>query len=365
MESLVKEGVNLFKTNFSTSTELCCSFAPGRVNLIGEHTDYNNGFVFPMALNDMGTLVVGKQCSEGIALVTSANVNPEKFTFKDNTSNIPQWAKYVVGVAKKFEEVAKIKVCVEASIVSNLPMGAGLSSSASLEVSFFTFLEEVYDIKVDKIDKIKACQAAEHQYAGVPCGIMDQFIATLGAKNQALFINCKTNEYEMVPFGGDGLELVVTDTHKKHELAGGEYANRRETCEAVSISMNIDSLAEATLEKLVRHFSVPGKSLHLPPKSYARARHVVTEIARAIEGKQALCRDDVVLFGKLMNNSHKSLCDDYEVTCKELDEVVRVGWDTKGVLGSRMTGKSYRATRFCCISTLYFLSYIFCRYIDL
>ena len=346
---LQEKTVTLFNSTYksSTSESLTAGYAPGRVNLIGEHTDYNNGYVFPMALANMGTIAVGRRTDKGeIKIVTSAEVTPNTFQYKPGKSvieEVPQWARYVVGVVKCFEEVSSLTVSVDLALSSNLPMGAGLSSSASLEVAVFSLLERLYNvINISKIEKIKACQKAEHKFANVPCGIMDQFIATLGDVDHALFINCHTNEFEKVPFGDKTLLLVVTDTHKKHELAGGEYAKRRATCEAVAKSIGVPSLGEVHIDQLVKHFCKPGSdNSHLPDKSYPRSRHVVTEIARAKKAKECLVSGDITLFGQLMNQSHKSLADDYQVTCSELDEVVRVAWETEGVVGSRMTGGGF------------------------
>ena len=349
LSSLQEKTVNLFNSTYksSTSESLTAGYAPGRVNLIGEHTDYNNGYVFPMALANMGTIAVGRRTDKSeINIVTSAEVTPNTFCYKPGKSGIeevPQWARYVVGVVKCFEEVSSQTVSVDLALSSNLPMGAGLSSSASLEVAVFSLLERLYNVtNISKIDKIKACQKAEHKYANVPCGIMDQFIATLGDVDHALFINCQTDDFEKVPFGDKTLLLVVTDTHKKHELAGGEYAKRRATCEAVAKSIGVPSLGEVHIDQLVKHFCKPGSDYsHLPDKSYPRSRHVVTEIARARKAKECLVSGDITLFGQLMNQSHKSLADDYQVTCPELDEVVRVAWETEGMVGSRMTGGGF------------------------
>lgn len=356
LSSLQSKTSDLFNSKFGAGPGLKAGYAPGRVNLIGEHTDYNNGYVFPMALANIGTIAVGRMTKKGeINIVSSADVSPNSFQYKSVTTelgDIPQWARYVVGVVKCFEDLANRKVSVDLAISSNLPMGAGLSSSASLEVAVFSLLESLYDVtNIAKIDKIKACQKAEHKYANVPCGIMDQFIATLGDVDHALFINCETDDYEEVPFGDESLLLVVTDTHKKHELAGGEYANRRATCEAVAKSLGVPSLGEVSIDQLVKHFCTPGRDLsHLPKKAYPRSRHVVTEIDRAKKGKECLVAGDVRLFGQLMNESHKSLADDYQVTCKELDEVVQVAWETEGVVGSRMTGGGFGG---CAITLVY------------
>ena len=347
LHDLQDQCLKLYAAQFGDSSEVMCGYAPGRVNLIGEHTDYNNGFVFPMALADLGTFVVGKSTSERtVKLITGAPVDCNVVQFvpkKTQVSEVPQWARYVMGVVECFMDLTDTSISANIAIQSNLPIGAGLSSSASLEVAVFTLLERLCGVTdIPDTDKIRACQRAEHEYAHVPCGIMDQYIATLGNVDTALFINCQTDECEDVSFGSDSVVLVVTDTHVKHELAGGEFANRRASCEAVAKSMGVGSLAEVTLDQVNAHFTRLGADLsHLPEKAFPRARHVVLEISRTVKAKECFLKGDLVMFGQLMNESHRSLSGDYEVSCKELDQVVETAWRTEGVLGSRMTGGGF------------------------
>ena len=347
LQDLQDQCHQLFISRFGDSPGVEHGYAPGRVNLIGEHTDYNNGFVFPMALSDMGTFVQGSKNNGGVVrVVTGAPVEPNVFSYVPGNTKVrdlPLWARYVAGVVECFMQLTGTAVSADIAIQNNLPIGAGLSSSASLEVAIFTLLERLYCVtNIADTDKILACQRAEHEYANVPCGIMDQFIATLGDNNKALFINCQTNGWEEVPFGDDSVVLVVTDTHKQHELSGGEFANRRATCEATAKSMGVVALVDVSLDQVNEHFSRPGANLsHLPEKAFPRARHVVSEIERTLKAKDCFKRGDLVTFGQLMNESHRSLAADYEVTCKELDEVVETAWQTEGVLGSRMTGGGF------------------------
>ncbi|XP_077980285.1 galactokinase-like [Glandiceps talaboti] len=314
--------------------------APGRVNLIGEHTDYNDGFVFPMAL-PMVTVVAGKKSSDEICRVitTAENVDDErKVEFSLPTADNPlkpgkpSWSNYVKGVVANFKGEL---VPFDAVITSSVPIGGGVSSSASLEVAMYTFLEQLTSTSTELKDKALACQKAEHEFPGMPCGIMDQFISTMGKDGNALLIDCRSMESKLVPLSDPDLVILVINSNVKHELTGSEYPTRRRQCYEAAAALGKKSLRDATLEELAAHKD------KLEPEIYKRAHHVIGEIQRTEEAAAVLEAGNYSKFGELMVESHKSLRDDYEVSCSELDELVDAAMEVDGVYGSRMTGGGF------------------------
>ncbi|XP_026207793.1 galactokinase isoform X1 [Anabas testudineus] len=315
--------------------------APGRVNLIGEHTDYNQGFVLPMAL-PLVTVVVGSQVPGQDVTVVTTNEDADEprkvdFSLSGDGSSLspgsPSWANYVKGVIHHYR--APPVSGFKAVIVSSVPLGGGLSSSASLEVAFYTFLQQLKPDDGDKVSKAKACQQAEHTHAGVPCGIMDQFVSVLGRERHALLIDCRSLEATPVPLEDPLLVILITNSNVRHSLAGSEYTMRRRDCEKAALILGKASLRDATMKELEE---VRDK---LDDVTYRRARHVIEEIERTIQAAEALKRGDYEEFGKLMVQSHNSLRDLYEVSCKELDELVSAAMEVEGVFGSRMTGGGF------------------------
>ncbi|XP_028989039.1 galactokinase [Betta splendens] len=315
--------------------------APGRVNLIGEHTDYNLGFVLPMAL-PLVTVVVGSQTSgQDVTVVTATEDADEPhrvdFILSGDASSLspglPSWANYVKGVIHHYR--APPVSGFKAVIASSVPLGGGLSSSASLEVAFYTFLQQLKPDDGDKVSKAVACQKAEHTHAHVPCGIMDQFVSVLGRERHALLIDCRSLEATPVPLADPGLVILITNSNVKHSLAGSEYAVRREQCEKAAAILGKPSLRDATMKDL------EGVRDRLDEVTYQRAHHVIGEIERTIQAADALKRAAYEEFGKLMVESHNSLRDLYEVSCKELDELVAAAMEVEGVFGSRMTGGGF------------------------
>ncbi|XP_032858266.2 galactokinase [Tyto alba] len=317
------------------------AWAPGRVNLIGEHTDYNGGFVLPMALQ-LGTVLVGSPTQDGTIsiLTTSAEADePHRVQFpaprhgSPLSPGQPRWANYVKGVIQHYR--GGPVPGFSAVIASDIPLGGGLSSSAALEVATYTFLQQLCPDDGDLVAKALACQKAEHTFAGMPCGIMDQFISVMGKEGHALLIDCRSLETVLVPLTDAGLAVLITNSNVRHTLTGSEYPTRRRQCEEVAAALGKASLRDATMAELEAARSRLGEEV------YRRARHVVGEIARTAQAAQALRDRDYRTFGRLMVESHSSLRDDYEVSCPELDELVAAALEVSGVYGSRMTGGGF------------------------
>ncbi|XP_064322933.1 galactokinase isoform X1 [Phalacrocorax carbo] len=317
------------------------AWAPGRVNLIGEHTDYNGGFVLPMALQ-LGTVLVGSPTQDGTIsiLTTSAEADePRRVQFPAPRQGSPlrpgqpHWANYVKGVIQHYR--GGPVPGFSAVIASDIPLGGGLSSSAALEVATYTFLQQLCPDDGDLVAKALACQKAEHTFAGMPCGIMDQFISVLGKEGHALLIDCRSLETVLVPLTDDSLAVLITNSNVRHTLTGSEYPTRRRQCEEAAAALGKASLRDATMAELEAARSRLGEEV------YRRARHVIGEIARTAQAAQALRDRDYETFGRLMVESHNSLRDDYEVSCPELDELVAAALEVDGVYGSRMTGGGF------------------------
>ncbi|NXL59963.1 GALK1 Galactokinase, partial [Chordeiles acutipennis] len=316
-------------------------WAPGRVNLIGEHTDYNGGFVLPMALQ-LGTVLVGSPTQDGTIsiLTTSAEADePHRVQFpaphqgSPLSPGRPRWANYVKGIIQQYR--GGPVPGFSAVIASNIPLGGGLSSSAALEVATYTFLQQLCPDDGDLVAKALACQKAEHTFAGMPCGIMDQFISVMGKEGHALLIDCRSLETTLVPLTDASLAILITNSNVRHALTGSEYPTRRWQCEEAAVALGKASLRDATMAELEAARSRLGEEV------YRRARHVVGEIARTAQAAQALQDRDYKMFGRLMVESHNSLRDDYEVSCPELDELVAAALEVDGVYGSRMTGGGF------------------------
>uniref|UniRef100_A0A8C0JTN1 Galactokinase n=1 Tax=Canis lupus dingo TaxID=286419 RepID=A0A8C0JTN1_CANLU len=337
---LLAEARRAFREEFGAEPELAVS-APGRVNLIGEHTDYNQGLVLPMAL-ELVTVLVGSPRADGLVslLTTSEDADePRRLQFPLPTAQrslepgTPRWANYVKGVIQHYP--AAPLPGFSAVVVSSVPLGGGLSSSASLEVATYTFLQQLCPDSGSVAARAQVCQQAEHSFAGVPCGIMDQLIALLGQEGHALLIDCRSLETSLVPLSEPKLAVLITNSNVRHSLGSSEYPLRRRQCEEVARALGKESLREVQLEELEA-----GREL-VSKEGFRRARHVVGEIRRTAQAAAALCRGDYRAFGRLMVESHHSLRDDYEVSCPELDQLVEAALSAPGVYGSRMTGGGF------------------------
>ncbi|NXP05132.1 GALK1 Galactokinase, partial [Thinocorus orbignyianus] len=317
------------------------AWAPGRVNLIGEHTDYNGGFVLPMALQ-LGTVLVGSPRKDGTISILTISAEADKphrveFPAPHQGSSLspgkPSWANYVKGVIQHYP--GGPVPGFSAVIASDIPLGGGLSSSAALEVATYTFLQQLCPDDSDLVAKALVCQKAEHTFAGMPCGIMDQFISVMGKEGHALLIDCRSLETVLVPLTDTNLAVLVTNSNVRHTLTGSEYPTRRRQCEEAAEVLGKASLRDATMAELEAARSRLGEEV------YRRARHVVSEIARTVQAAKALQDKDYKTFGRLMVESHNSLRDDYEVSCPELDQLVAAALEVDGVYGSRMTGGGF------------------------
>lgn len=314
--------------------------APGRVNLIGEHTDYNDGFVMPMAIG-FYTWVAAARREDRILEAYSEHFD-EKITLSlDALSGAPRkhWSDFVRGIATMLQDAGHMLSGANLAIHGEVPLGAGLSSSASLEVSLAVALADVAGITVPQLELVKLCQAAEHKYVGTRCGIMDQFVAEFGTAGHALMLDCRSLEYQLLPIPQD-LRLVVCNSMVRHELASGEYNRRRADCETgvrllQSVLPLVRALRDITTADLEKY-----KHL-LSGTVYRRCRHVVTENQRVLAAAKCLRTRDADRFGLLMYRSHASLRDDYEVSCKELDLLVDLASSRRGVYGARMMGGGF------------------------
>jgi galactokinase len=315
--------------------------APGRVNLIGEHTDYNGGFVLPMAI-ERETLVAAAAREDRRVRVYSLGREEEAAFDLDRPGPTRRglWLDYVEGVARALESRGHRLSGADLLIASDVPSGAGLSSSAALEVSVGLALVRVSGQEIDGVTLALAGQQAEHTYVGTMCGIMDQFVAALGRAGHALLIDCRHLEAAPVPLDTSEVAVVVCDTGVKHQLSTSEYNVRREEC-ARGVALlgehlpGVSELRDVSVADFERH------GRRLPEPIRRRCRHVITENERTLLAADALRGGDLAEFGRLMSASHASLRDDYEVSCRELDLLVGIAGTVPGVLGSRMTGGGF------------------------
>ncbi len=319
-------------------------FSPGRVNLIGEHTDYNGGYVFPCALSFGTYLLIAKN---GDKLMRFKSLNMPEVTelpLNQLTTPLPDnhWVNYPLGCLAQFlKKGVKIEQGYDILIWGNVPAGAGLSSSAALEVVTAYAFNELLGTGYDRTTLALIGQASEHEFAGVNCGIMDQFASAQGKQDHAIFLNCDTLEFELVPVKLEGIKVVISNTHSPHKLDSGAYNDRVAQCQLALKQLrtvkpelkNLAELTEAEFEKI--------ESAITDPVAHRRARHVVGEVQRTTDAVKALQAGDIVTFGKLMNQSHISLRDDYEVTGLHLDTLAEEAWKIPGVIGSRMTGGGF------------------------
>ncbi len=316
--------------------------APGRVNLIGEHTDYNEGFVLPMAI-ERETVVAGAARDDSLVRVHAFDVKESaEFDLSAPAGERVRghWLDYVEGVARVLQERGASLRGADLAIHSDVPAGAGLSSSAALEVSVGLALLSLSDLKFDLTALALAAQRAEQTYAGIKCGIMDQFTSALGRERHALLIDCRSLETEYLPLETDETAVVICDTRVKHELAASEYNTRRAECER-GVELLRKSLPDI---RALRDVSVsdflPIEEL-LPEPIRRRCRHVVTENERTLAAAKALRAGEMRLMGRLMYLSHRSLRDDFEVSCAELDLLVEIASSFAGTVGARMTGGGF------------------------
>ena len=341
-KKLVLEG---FAQAFGDAEGVRCFFAPGRVNLIGEHTDYNGGHVFPCAL-DIGCFCAVRKRKDRQLRFFSVNFPRTGIVTGSLDALVPRnnagWTNYPAGVVWAFgARGLEPDVGFDMAVYGDIPNGSGLSSSAALEVVTGTALRALYGWeKITNIDLALLGQLAENEYNGMKCGIMDQFASAMGRADNAIFLNTDTMEYAYAPVRLDGMKLMIVNTNRKHSLVDSEYNLRREQCAkalaCLQTVLPVRTLGDLTEEEFEAH-----KDVIADPVCQRRARHAVYENRRTIEAVAALQKGDVERFGQLMNASHVSLRDDYETSCPEADILTEEAWKIPGVLGSRITGGGF------------------------
>jgi galactokinase len=330
--------LDAFKARFGTAANIYR--APGRVNLIGEHTDYNDGFVLPAAIEFYCWTAAAPLKDDKLAIY-SENFNETVEARLDSLKPLAKkhWANYPLGVAWALRQEGKPLTGANVYVAGEIPLGAGLSSSAAIEVAVGFALLGASGLAVDRTELAQLCQKAENEFVGARVGIMDQFVSCHGRASHALLLDCRSLNDEFVKLPND-LQLVICNTMVRHELASGEYNARRAECEeGVRILRmalpEIRALRDVTLRQLEAHRQ------SLSPVILARCRHVITENARVKSAVETFRRGDIKALGPLMRDSHRSLRDDYEVSCKELDLMVEIAAGQPGVIGARMTGGGF------------------------
>ncbi|MCH8822315.1 MAG: galactokinase [Planctomycetes bacterium] len=346
----LSEAVEAFTSRFGRPPRFGAA-APGRVNLIGEHTDYNNGFVLPMAIDRWAIVVADLTPANNSTLWAIDLDQTVQCDFADLRSPIAgSFANYLLGVVDQFAKRGDSIPNLDLALTSTVPIGAGLASSAAIEVATATLLAEVVGAKLDPIEKALLCQRAEHTFPGTPCGIMDMLIATLAQPNHALLIDCQSNTAEPVPLPpADSVTVLIANTNVHHDLAASAYAARRESCRSAAAKLGLATLREASATMGISPiFSGRG----LTDRESRCAEHVVCENERVLSAAAALGRGDLETVGGLMFDSHASLRDLYDVSCPELDLLVEVAAQMRSdgsVFGARMTGGGFGgcAVLFC------------------
>ena len=326
----------IFKQQFEMEPEVIC-YAPGRVNLLGDHTDYNDGFVLPAAI-DVGTTIAASRRNDNqvVAFAEGYSINVDCFSLENIAfSHEEMWRNYVRGTLKYLKESHTHFGGVNLAITGNVPQGAGLSSSASFEMAILKTIVDLYQLDLDGIAAALMGQRAENEFVGCQCGIMDQLVSALGLEGYAMLLDCRSLTFQDAPIP-DGMAILVVNSNVQRGLVDSEYNARRQQCEEVARILNVPALRDVSLEQL------NGAKEHLSQEQYRRARHVITENARTIAAMTAMQTNDIKTLGSLMGQSHDSLRDDYEVTTKELDGLVSI---INSVIndagGVRMTGGGF------------------------
>ncbi len=333
-KKLVKEVKLSFRNHFKTKPVIV--FSPGRINLIGEHTDYNDGFAFPAAINKGIVLAIDKsetKTSNIFALNKEEFYEffPKKVRFLKNGG----WRNYVLGVAGELKKINKEVGPFNAVFAGNIPDGAGMSSSAALENSFVFGLNELFDLGLSKTEMILVSQKAEHNFAGVQCGIMDQYASMFGIKDSALLLDCRTVESKPFQIDFAGYKLMLINTNVKHDLSQSAYNDRRAVCEKVSELLNIVALRDATESALA------AIKMTISEEDYQKVLYVIHENDRVQQFSEAIRRNDLITLGRLLFESHEGLSNQYQVSCQELDFLVDLAKENPNILGARMMGGGF------------------------
>lgn len=330
--------IEVFTARFGN--EYALFSAPGRINIIGEHTDYNNGFVLPGAIDKTIELVIRVYLESDIIHAVANDLKEEEIFKKDSTETKYHWTKYILGVVAELTKLGCHIPGFNCVFGGNIPIGSGLSSSAALECALGFALNELLELKLSRFQLAKVGQMAEHNYVGVRCGIMDQFASLFGEEGKLIKLDCRTLDFEMIPFNPDKYSMVLLDTKVSHSLASSEYNKRRASCEAgVKIIANaykqVESLRDVSLPMLKEFKDAMDK------ESYDRCSYVVSEIDRLQKACDALKVNDFITLGYLMFETHNSLQHLYQVSCEELDVLVQFAKDYNGAIGSRMMGGGF------------------------
>ncbi len=337
LDALVKDAEAEFGRRFGRPPRWVAA-APGRVNLIGEHTDYNDGFVLPMAIDRHVVVAADRPTGAADRGVVFSAALGESATVAVGPPFGPgpvAWARYVEGVVAGCHEAGLHCGPFEAAIASDVPVGGGLSSSAALEVATATLIEAMTGKPLDPLRKALLCQKAENTFAGVPCGIMDQCASVMGQDGALLLLDCRSRTVRLTPLADPDVVALIVNSNVRHDLGDGGYATRRRQCEEAAHALGVAALRDVNPDRL------EAERGRLDDVHYRRARHVVTEIARTVEAAEAIGRGDWPRVGRLMLASHASLRDDYQVSCEELDLLVELAAECDGVIGSRMTGGGF------------------------
>lgn len=328
LKTIVKEE---FKKHFGGTVYA----SAGRINLIGEHTDYNGGFVFPGAIDKCIMAEIRINGTDRVKVYSIDLDETAEFGLREEDAPKAQWARYIFGVCREVQKRGGIVKGFDAAFAGNIPLGAGLSSSAALESCFAFALNDMFNNNsIDKFELAKIGQSTEHNYCGVKCGIMDQFASVFGKKDSLIRLDCRSMEYEYFPFHPQGYKLVLVDSVVKHELVDSPYNKRRESCERVAAALGVGTLRDASMEELNAHKG------EISEEDYKRARFVIGEVQRVLDVCDALKNDDYETVGKKMYETHEGLSKDYEVSCVELDYLVDIAKEC-GVTGSRIMGGGF------------------------
>lgn len=333
---------DLFQDIYRNNSEIpSVFFAPGRVNLIGEHTDYNGGYVFPCAISFGTYLIIRANQEKVIRLATTNFSYKAEIPFSElHLKHGNEWVNYPLGVFDQFKKRGFTITGFDLLYSGDIPNGAGLSSSASIEMVTAVALDSLLETAMNRVELIKIGRAAENEFVGMNCGIMDQFAIGMGKQESALALNCRSLEFQHVPLRLGDYKIVIANTNKRRELADSKYNERVAECavalENLRLAKPMVDLSSMNMDEFKKH-----SHLIADETIRKRAHHVISENNRVIEAVAALIGEDLVTFGKLMNQSHISLKEDYEVTGFELDTIVNEAWQVDGVLGARMTGAGF------------------------
>ena len=324
--------INAFRNRFNEEGTLYQS--AGRINLIGEHTDYNGGFVFPGAVDCGITADIRSNDSAKVRVYAIDLDSYDEFGLTEEERPKEKWAFYIYGVCREIIKRGYRISGFDAAFSGDVPLGAGMSSSAALESTFAFALNDIHQLGIDRFELARIGQSTEHNYCGVKCGIMDQFASLFGKKDQLMRLDCRSMEFEYFPFHPTDYQLVLLDTVVKHELVGSPYNRRRESCERVAAAIGVETLRDAEMSDLERVKDA------ISEEDYKRARYVIGEKQRVLDVCEALKRDDYETVGKRMYETHEGLSKDYEVSCEELDFLNDIAKEC-GVTGSRVMGGGF------------------------